>query len=82
MVAVRCVAVTNFCFSRFWKRLPARLLALYVARKFAAGKTTMSLVNELPPGLAVVAFNPGVIRTNTLQSMLGAGASAQCRKEE
>ena len=36
---------------------------------------TRSLAQELPPGLAAIALNPGVIHTEMLQSCFGTSAS-------
>lgn len=63
-------------FSSTWGRTTSAEVAPYCATKFAMEGLTQSLAQELPPGMAAVAFNPGVINTQMLQSCFGAGADA------
>lgn len=50
-------------------------MAPYCASKWAVEGLTRSVAKELPPGIAVVALNPGVINTEMLQSCFGSSAS-------
>lgn len=49
-------------------------MAPYCASKWAVEGLTRAVAKELPPGLAVVALNPGVINTEMLQSCFGSTA--------
>jgi NAD(P)-dependent dehydrogenase (short-subunit alcohol dehydrogenase family) len=62
-------------FSSGWGRSADKDVAPYVATKWAIEGLTQSLAMELPPGLAVVALNPGVINTPMLQSCFGESAA-------
>ncbi len=57
-----------------WGRSTAPEVAPYCASKFAIEGLTRALAQELPPGLAAVTVNPGVINTAMLQSCWGDGA--------
>ncbi|NIM00968.1 MAG: SDR family NAD(P)-dependent oxidoreductase [Acidobacteria bacterium] len=59
-----------------WGRGTAPEVAPYCATKWAVEGLTQSLAQELPPGLAAVTLNPGVIHTEMLESAFGASASA------
>ncbi|KAL1534937.1 NADPH-dependent pterin aldehyde reductase-like [Salvia divinorum] len=58
-----------------WGRSAAAQVAPYCASKWAVEGLTRSVAKELPPGIAVVALNPGVINTDMLQSCFGTSAS-------
>lgn len=58
-----------------WGRSAAAQVAPYCASKWAVEGLTRSVAKELPPGIAVVALNPGVINTEMLQSCFGSSAS-------
>jgi len=62
-------------FSSGWGRSVDAEVAPYCATKFAIEGLTRALALELPPGLAAVALNPGIIDTAMLQSCFGASAS-------
>jgi len=62
-------------FSSGWGRSTAPQVAPYCASKWAIEGLTKALAQELPPGLAAVALNPGVINTDMLQSCFGPNAS-------
>lgn len=62
-------------FSSGWGRSADKDVAPYVATKWAIEGLTQALALEMPPGLAVVAFNPGVINTEMLQSCFGESAA-------
>jgi NAD(P)-dependent dehydrogenase (short-subunit alcohol dehydrogenase family) len=63
-------------FSSYWGRSTAPEVAPYCATKWAIEGLTQSLSQELPSGLATVAFNPGIIDTDMLKSCFGSEASA------
>jgi NAD(P)-dependent dehydrogenase (short-subunit alcohol dehydrogenase family) len=58
-----------------WGRSTAPEVAPYCASKYAVEGLTGALSRELPPGLAAVAVNPGLIDTGMLRSCWGAGAA-------
>jgi NAD(P)-dependent dehydrogenase (short-subunit alcohol dehydrogenase family) len=62
-------------FSSGWARTAEKDVAPYVATKCAIEGLTQALSMELPPGLAAVALNPGIINTAMLQSCFGESAS-------
>ena len=62
-------------FSSGWGRSAEKDVAPYVATKWAIEGLSQALAMELPPGLAVVALNPGVINTEMLQSCFGESAA-------
>ena len=73
MIAAGGGVIVNF--SSTWGRSVAPEVAPYCTTKWAIEGMTRSLAQELPPGLAAVALNPGVINTDMLQSCFGASAS-------
>lgn len=64
-----------------WGRSTAPEVAPYCASKWAIEGLTQALSQELPPGLAAVAVNPGIIDTDMLRSCWG-DAAAQCPSPE
>ena len=58
-------------FSSYWGQSTAPEVGPYCATKWGVEGLTRSLAQELPSGLAAVAFNPGVINTDMLQSTFG-----------
>ena len=62
-------------FSSGWGRSAEKDVAPYVATKWAIEGLTQALAMELPPGLAVVALDPGIINTEMLQSCFGESAA-------
>jgi len=58
-------------FSSYWGQSTAPKVAPYCASKWAIEGLTRALAQELPPGLSAVAFNPGVVNTDMLQSCFG-----------
>src|SRR5450755_3288915 len=62
-------------FSSGWGRSTDAEVAPYCATKWAIEGLTQSLAQELPPGLAAVPLNPGIINTDMLQSCFAGGAS-------
>ncbi len=63
-------------FSSGWGRSTSPEVAPYCATKWAIEGLTRSLAQELPRGLAAVALNPGVIRTDMLERVWGEAAAA------
>lgn len=63
-------------FSSGWGRSTSPEVAPYCATKWAIEGLTQALAQELPPGMAAIPLNPGVINTAMLQSCFGEAASA------
>ncbi len=57
-----------------WGRSTAPEVAPYCATKYAIEGLTKALAQELPPGMAAVPLNPGIIDTDMLRSSFGASA--------
>ncbi len=57
-----------------WGRSTSPEVAPYCATKWAIEGLTQSLAQELPAGLAAVAYNPGIIDTDMLRTCFGADA--------
>jgi NAD(P)-dependent dehydrogenase (short-subunit alcohol dehydrogenase family) len=57
-----------------WGRSTSPDVAPYCATKWAIEGLTKALAQELPPGLAAVALNPGVIDTEMLRTCFGSAA--------
>jgi NAD(P)-dependent dehydrogenase (short-subunit alcohol dehydrogenase family) len=62
-------------FSSGWGRSTDAEVAPYCATKWAVEGLTQSLAQELPPGVAAVPLNPGIINTAMLQSCFAGGAA-------
>jgi NAD(P)-dependent dehydrogenase (short-subunit alcohol dehydrogenase family) len=69
-------------FSSGWGRSTDAEVAPYCATKWAIEGLTQSLAQELPPGLAAVPLNPGIINTAMLQSCFSRGANNYPTAEE
>ena len=63
-------------FSSGWGRSSAPEVAPYCASKWAIEGLTQAVAQEVPPFIGVVAFNPGIIHTEMLESCFGRGASS------
>ena len=63
-------------FSSGWGRSTSPEVVPYCASKWAIEGLSRGLAQELPRGLASVAFNPGVIHTEMLESCFGGSASS------
>lgn len=74
MIARGQGVVVNF--SSTWGRTTSPEVAPYCASKWAIEGLTRGLADDLPPGMAAVALNPGIIDTEMLRSCFGEGASA------
>jgi NAD(P)-dependent dehydrogenase (short-subunit alcohol dehydrogenase family) len=79
MVQRRRGVIVNF--SSGWGRSTDAEVAPYCATKWAIEGLTQALAQELPPGLAAVALNPGIIATDMLQSCFGVSASSYPRPQ-
>ena len=64
-----------------WGRSTSPEVAPYCASKWAIEGMTYALAQELPPGLAAVAVNPGLVDTDMLRSCW-ADAAASCPSPE
>jgi len=61
-------------FSSGWGRSTDAEVAPYCATKWAIEGLTQALAQELPPGLAAVPLNPGIVDTDMLRSCFGGSA--------
>jgi NAD(P)-dependent dehydrogenase (short-subunit alcohol dehydrogenase family) len=73
MIARRSGVVVNL--SSGWGRSVAPQVAPYCATKWGVEGLTRSLAQELPPGLAAVPVNPGIVDTAMLRSCFGGKAA-------
>jgi NAD(P)-dependent dehydrogenase (short-subunit alcohol dehydrogenase family) len=72
MVARQSGVIVNF--SSGWGRSTAAEVAPYCATKWAIEGLTRALAQELPPGMAAIPLNPGIIDTEMLRSSFGDSA--------
>lgn len=72
MIARKAGVIVNL--SSGWGRGTAPEVAPYCATKWAVEGLTRALAQELPPGLAAVPLNPGIIDTEMLRSTFGGRA--------
>ena len=80
MIERRAGIVVNF--SSTWGRTTSAEVAPYCCTKWGIEGLTRSLAQELPGGMAAVAFNPGIIHTEMLESCFGPSASGYHTPEE
>ena len=80
MVKRRSGVIVNF--SSGWGRSTSAEVAPYCATKWAIEGLTLALAQELPPGMAAVPLNPGIINTDMLRSCFGGSASGYPAPEE
>jgi NAD(P)-dependent dehydrogenase (short-subunit alcohol dehydrogenase family) len=80
MVARKSGVIVNL--SSGWGRSTSPEVAPYCASKFAVEGLTKALAQELPPGMAAVPLNPGVIDTDMLRSAWGAEAGGYPTPDE
>src|SRR5882762_5095472 len=59
-----------------WGRSTDAEVAPYCATKWAIEGLTQALAQELPPGMAAIPLNPGIIDTDMLRSCFGGSASS------
>jgi len=69
-------------FSSGWGRTTAPEVAPYCCAKYGIEGLTQALSQELPAGLAAVAFNPGIIDTEMLQSCFGPSAASYQKPQD
>lgn len=69
-------------FSSYWGRSTSSDVAAYCATKWAIEGLSRGLADDLPEGLASAAFNPGVIRTEMLESCFGDSAASYPKPNE
>jgi NAD(P)-dependent dehydrogenase (short-subunit alcohol dehydrogenase family) len=69
-------------FSSGWGRSTSPEVAPYCATKWAIEGLSQALAQELPEGMAAVAFNPGIIDTDMLRTAWGDGAGSYPKAEE
>ena len=74
MIDRRSGVIVNF--SSGWGRCASAEVAPYCATKWAIEGLTQALAQELPPGMAAIPLNPGIINTEMLQSCFGNSASS------
>lgn len=72
MIARGCGVIVNL--SSGWGRSTAPDVAPYCASKWAVEGLTRALAQDLPPGLAAVPLNPGIIDTDMLRRSFGSSA--------
>ena len=63
-------------FSSYWGRSTSSDVAAYCSTKWAIEGLSRGLADDLPDGMASVAFNPGVIHTAMLQTCFGESAAS------
>lgn len=63
-------------FTSGWGRTASPEVAPYCATKWGIEGLTRALAQEIPRGLAVIAVNPGVVRTDMLESCFGRSAAS------
>jgi len=80
MVARKSGVIVNF--SSGWGRSTDAEVAPYCATKWAIEGLTQSLAQELPPGMAAVPLNPGIIDTDMLRSCFGGSAGSYPSPDE
>src|SRR5277367_6771666 len=80
MIARGSGVIVNF--SSGWGRSTDAEVAPYCATKWAVEGLTQSLAQELPPGMAAVPLNPGIINTAMLQSCFAGGANNYLTPQE
>jgi NAD(P)-dependent dehydrogenase (short-subunit alcohol dehydrogenase family) len=80
MVKSKSGVIVNF--SSGWGRSTEAEVAPYCATKWAIEGLTQALAQELPPGMAAVPLNPGIINTDMLRSCFGGSASGYPSPQE
>ncbi len=79
MVARKSGVIVNL--SSGWGRSTSPEVAPYCATKYAMEGLTKALAQELPPGMAAVPLNPGVIDTDMLRQAWSDGAASYPKAE-
>ena len=75
MVARNTGVVINL--SSGWGRSVSPQVAPYCASKYAIEGLSQALATEIPPGMAVIPLNPGIIDTDMLRTCFGDDAAHQ-----
>jgi NAD(P)-dependent dehydrogenase (short-subunit alcohol dehydrogenase family) len=65
-----------------WGRSTSPEVAPYCATKYAVEGLTLALAQELPPGLAAIPLNPGIIDTDMLRQAWADGAGSYRKPDE
>jgi len=79
MVERKAGVIVNL--SSGWGRGTSPEVAPYCASKYAIEGLTLALAQELPPGMAAVPLNPGVIDTAMLRQCWADGAASHPQPE-
>jgi NAD(P)-dependent dehydrogenase (short-subunit alcohol dehydrogenase family) len=74
MIQKQAGIIVNF--SSGWGRSTSAEVAPYCSTKWAIEGLTRSLAQELPPGMAAIPLNPGIIDTAMLRSSFGEDAKS------
>ncbi|HUS35713.1 MAG TPA: SDR family oxidoreductase, partial [Verrucomicrobiae bacterium] len=74
MIARGAGVIANF--SSGWGQSTSPEVAPYCATKFAIEGMTQAFAQELPPGMAAVPVNPGIIDTEMLRTCFGDAAGS------
>jgi NAD(P)-dependent dehydrogenase (short-subunit alcohol dehydrogenase family) len=69
-------------FSSGWGRSTSPEVAPYCATKYAIEGLTLALSAELPPGMAAIPLNPGIINTEMLEVAFGPAAAGYPSPDE
>jgi NAD(P)-dependent dehydrogenase (short-subunit alcohol dehydrogenase family) len=80
MVKRKSGVVVNL--SSGWGRSTSPEVAPYCATKYAVEGLTLALAQELPPGMAAIPLNPGVIDTDMLRQAWADGASSYPKPDQ
>lgn len=72
MIERKSGVIVNF--SSGWGRSTSPEVATYCSSKWGIEGLTKALAQELPPGMAAIPLNPGIINTEMLQSCFGHSA--------
>jgi len=80
MIARKQGVIVNF--SSGWGRSTSPDVAPYCATTWAIEGLTQALAQELPPGLAAVPLNPGIINTDMLRNVWASVAANYPSAEE
>lgn len=69
-------------FSSYWGRSTSSQVAAYCATKWAIEGMSRGLADDLPSGMASVAFNPGIVHTEMLESCFAEAAKTYPSPQE
>jgi NAD(P)-dependent dehydrogenase (short-subunit alcohol dehydrogenase family) len=74
MIAKKSGVIVNF--SSGWGRSTSSGVAPYCATKWAIEGLSQAMAQDLPPGMAVIPLNPGIINTDMLRECFGGSAGS------